>query len=245
MSHRLYDDLAAWWPVLSPLEDAEEDAVIYGALLGQAADAPIRSLLELGCGGGAIAHHFPPSWHCTLVDRSEAMLSVSRARNPDRVHRCADLRTLRLAEPVDAVLLHDAVMYLTDEASRRAAWETVAANLRPGGAALIVPDLTRESYDDSTVVGGGAREDGAEARLMEWRWDPDPGDDTFRAELILAIQEGGEVRTVHETHEMALLSRAQWWAGIRSAGLVPVEPSLPPGFEVGEAFLASKPEVGG
>lgn len=241
MTHDLYEALATWWPVLSPLEDAEEDALIYRTLLSQGAVGALRRVVELGSGGGAIAHFLPEDWDLTLVDRSEPMLAVSRARNPGRRHRCADLRDLRLPEPVDGVLLHDAVMYLTSPEDRAAAWRTVAANLRPGGVALVVPDLVAETWEESTVVGGGAREDGAEVRLMEWRWDPDPADHSFLAEMVLAIQEGGRVRTVHETHEMALLSWDAWADGARDAGLEVLTPRLPPGWQVGPVVLARKP----
>ena len=49
---RLYDDLAAWWPLLSQPEDYAEEAAQYADALAQTCDRPIESLLELGAGGG-------------------------------------------------------------------------------------------------------------------------------------------------------------------------------------------------
>ena len=46
------------------------------------------------------------------------------------------MRTLRLGRTLDAVLVHDAVTYLTTDEDLRAAMETAFAHLRPGGAAV-------------------------------------------------------------------------------------------------------------
>ena len=45
---RLYDDLAAWWPLLDEPAGYAEEAGVYGGLLAEACDGPIESLLELG-----------------------------------------------------------------------------------------------------------------------------------------------------------------------------------------------------
>ena len=42
------------------------------------------------------------------------MLELSRTLNPDCEHLEGDMRTLRLGRTFDAVLIHDAVMYMTD-----------------------------------------------------------------------------------------------------------------------------------
>ena len=48
---RFYGDLAAWWPLISPVDDYAEEARWVGTLLGAAA-SPVRNVLELGSGGG-------------------------------------------------------------------------------------------------------------------------------------------------------------------------------------------------
>jgi len=240
MSHRLYDDLATGWPMVSPAEAYEEEGAVFAALMAQAADGPIRTVLELGSGGGTLAMHLPAVWDLTLVDRSEAMLAVSRTRNPTRMHFEGDMRTLRLGQTFDAVLLHDAVMYLTSRQDLAATLQTIAAHLRAGGAALVVPDVTRETFVETTLMDGGDGLDGRSARLMEWRWDPDPSDDTFLDELVLAVRDGDRVRTVHETHEMGLYSREVYADLLADAGLDLVVPDVPPGIALGEVFLTRK-----
>ena len=46
-----------------------------------------------------------------------------------------DLRTLRLGRSFDAVLVHDAVMYMTSERDLRSMAVTAFQHTRPGGAA--------------------------------------------------------------------------------------------------------------
>ena len=49
----------------------------------------------------------------TLVDLSAEMLEVSRQLNPECEHIQGDMRTIRLGRQYDAVLVHDAVDYVT------------------------------------------------------------------------------------------------------------------------------------
>src|SRR6516225_9685846 len=75
--YRLYSDLAAWWPLISPPEEYTEEAAFAARLLGQAA-RPVQEVLELGSGGGHSASHLRPRFTMTLVDASSGMLAVSR-----------------------------------------------------------------------------------------------------------------------------------------------------------------------
>ena len=111
--HRLYTDLAEWWPLLSPPEDYAEEAALYLEFLTHALGRAPRSLLELGSGGGHLASQIPADVDLHLVDLAPEMLQASRKLNPQREHCHADMRSLRLARAFDAVLLHDAVMYLS------------------------------------------------------------------------------------------------------------------------------------
>ena len=107
--YRLYQDLAAWWPLISPPAEYTEEAAFAGRLLRRA-DRPVREVLELGSGGGHCASHLAPRFTMTLVDLSPGMLAVSRQLNPDCEHVEADMRTVRLGRDFDAVFVHDAVV---------------------------------------------------------------------------------------------------------------------------------------
>ena len=61
------------------------------------------------------------------------------------------MRTVRLGRTFDAVLIHDAIGYMTTEADLRAAFETAETHLRPGGVFITSPDFFREDFRDPAV----------------------------------------------------------------------------------------------
>ena len=99
--YRLYSDLAAWWPLISPPDEYTEEAAFAARLLGQAA-RPVQEVLELGSGGGHNAVHLKQRFRLTLVDLSADMLAVSRRLNPECAHQQGDMRTLQLGRTFDA-----------------------------------------------------------------------------------------------------------------------------------------------
>ncbi len=240
---RLYTDLAPWWPLLSAPAEYAEEAELYRRTLAGAGDPPPRTLLELGSGGGNNASHLKAHFRMTLVDRAPGMLAVSRALNPECEHVEGDLRSVRLGRTFDAVFVHDAVMYLTTEDDLRRAMETALVHCRPGGAALFAPDCVRETFRPTTDHGGHDG-DGRGLRYLEWTWDPDPGDTSFRVEYACLLREGDVVRVVQDRHEEGLFTRADW---LRLLGEVGFRPRALPfehrETEPGEMFLGVRPET--
>lgn len=112
---RFYRDFASWRPILSPPEEYADEADTYLRLLREASDGSLRSVLELGSGGGNDASHLKAHLELTLVDRSPGMLELSRPLNPECRHLLGDMRTVRIGSTFDAVFLHDAFAYLTTD----------------------------------------------------------------------------------------------------------------------------------
>lgn len=217
----MYSSLADWFHLItSPEEYGEEAAFALGALRDRV-DGPVAELLELGCGGGNMASHLKRHVRLTLTDLSREMLEVSRTHNPDLDHLQGDMRSLRLDREFDAVLVHDAVMYLLDEESLRAAMETAFVHLRPGGAAIFAPDFVRETFRPETGHGGNDR-DGRSLRYLEWAWDPDPEDTTVVVDYAYLLREGlGPARVVHDRHVVGLFARADWLRLLADVGFEP------------------------
>jgi SAM-dependent methyltransferase len=176
-------------------------------------------VLELGSGGGHNAVHLKRRFAMTLVDLSEDMLAVSRQLNPDCEHHRGDMRTARLGRTFDAVFVHDAVDYLTNEADLRLAVGTAFTHCRPGGIAVFVPDDTAETFQESSDHGGGDGVDGRSVRYLEWTWDPDPRDTWVLTEYAFLLRDAdGSVRSVHETHRLGLFSRTVWLRTLADVG---------------------------
>jgi SAM-dependent methyltransferase len=229
--YRLYQDLADWWLLISPPEEYAEEAAYLAAVLGAgprpAADVLDRDVLDLGSGGGCVALHLKGQARLTLVDLSERMLAVSRQLNPECEHLQGDMRTLRLGRVFDAVLVHDAVDYMTSEDELRQVIATAFEHTRPGGIALFVPDHTAESFSGGSGAGGGGQDgSGRQASFQEWSWDPDPGDSWIQAEYEFSLRSAdGRVRTVHETHRLGAFGRADWDRLLAQAGFEPLVPA--------------------
>lgn len=217
---RLYGDLASWWPLLSRPEDYAEEAGLYIRVIKELAERPVTDVLELGSGGGNNASHMKAHFDLTLVDLSAGMLEVSEALNPECEHVHGDMRDVRVGRDFDAVFVHDAVMYMTVEDDLRAAIETAAAHLRPGGVAVFVPDETTETFEPTTDHGGHDGPDGRALRYLEWCHPPEPGETSYRLSFAYLLREAdGTVSVAHDEHRFGLFSRTTWIALLEGAGL--------------------------
>ncbi len=157
---KLYSELACWWPLLSPPEEYAEEAGIYARTFREVARGKVASVLELGSGGGNNALFLARDFDLTLVDISPEMLAVSRELNPDCEHIQGDMLSLRLDRAFDAVFIHDAIIYMTTEEQLREVLATAAAHCRKGGALLVMPDHTKETFVATTGCGGVDAGDG-------------------------------------------------------------------------------------
>jgi SAM-dependent methyltransferase len=190
-------------------------------MLGSAA-LPVREVLELGSGGGHNAFHLKAQLDLTLVDISPEMLEASRRLNPGCLHRQGDMRTVRLGRTFDAVLVHDAIDYMTTEDDLRLAVGTAFAHCRAGGVVVLVPDATVETFEPGSDHGGGDGADGRGARYLDWLWDPDPGDTWTLTQYAFLLREAnGSVQVVHEEHRCGLFPHDLWLGVLADAGLRP------------------------
>lgn len=208
---KLYRELAPWWHTFSAPEDYADEAADAWTLLQAAVQGPLDTLLELGAGGGNNASFLKAHAQLTLTDLSTEMLEQSQRLNPTCEHLQGDMRTLRLGRTFDAVLLHDAIMYMHSEDDLAAAIRTAWLHCRPGGAALFMPDCTAETIEESTSSGGHDADDGRSVRYLEWSGVPRPGETTARVDFALLLREpDGTTRVEHDTHTFGVFARQRW-----------------------------------
>ncbi|MGH3089926.1 MAG: class I SAM-dependent methyltransferase [Rubrobacteraceae bacterium] len=234
MTEELYGSLAEWWPLISPPSEYAGEAALYVEMIEDAAQRPVRNVLELGSGGGNNASRMKHSFAMTLVEPADGMREVSRALNPECTHLPGDMRTVRLDRAFDAVFVHDAIMYMTIEDDLRSALATVAFHLAPGGVALVAPDATAETIEDSAEHGGGDGEGGRRARYLEWTIPPEAGETSYETHYVFLLRESdGSVRAVHDAHREGVFPRATW---LRLFGEVGLEAKLAPREIEGEEY---------
>lgn len=216
----MYDELADWWTLISPVEEYQEEFDFFRPLLLDAAAKPDAALLELGSGGGNNAFYLKTMFpNVTLTDLSPQMLTVSRALNPGCEHIEADMRTLRLGRTFDAVFVHDAIDYMTTVEDLERALETAAVHCKPGGTVLFVPDHMQETFESATDHGGNDGE-GRALRFLEWEYDPDASDSTYTVEYVYVLrQDNRATRVEHDQHICGLFPRAAWLRVAHAVGL--------------------------
>jgi len=219
-SPKLYRELASWWPILSEPDDYAEEAAFYREAILSFFLNPPKTMLELGSGGGNNASHLKHTFEMTLVDRSPAMIRVSRALNPECDHIVGDMRIVRLSRTFDSVFIHDAIMYMTIEPDLLAAIQTAFIHCRPGGVALFAPDHVRETFKPSTKHGGHDRSSRS-LRYLEWTWDPDPNDTTTTTDFAYLLRDERGVRCEHDRHICGLFGRDTWLRILSEVGFQP------------------------
>jgi SAM-dependent methyltransferase len=234
----MYRDLAAWFPLITPVEDYREESAFIASLFDRA-QIPVIEILELGSGGGHVASFLRDRFSMTLVDLSDEMLELSRELNLGCEHIEGDMRTIRLGRKYDGVLIHDAIMYMTTEADLRAAMETAHTHCRRGGMVVIAPDFTRELFEPDTTHEGVDDATGRGVRYLEWAWDPDESDTTVRVDYVYALRdETGNVEVRHDPHEVGLFPRDTWLGLLESVGFSTDSVIDPDGREI---FLGFRP----
>ena len=243
---RLYRDLAEWFPLLTPVGDYEDEAAFCRRLFDAHGKRPLRTLLDLGSGGGHNACYLKAAFACTLVDCSPAMLALSGRLNPECEHVEGDMRSVRLGRFFDVVLTHDAIVYMSTRADLERAIVTASAHTSPGGVALFLPDFVSETFEPGTEA-GGSDAGGRGLRYLEWRWAPDAGGERYITDMAYLLRdEDGAVEVVHDRHLMGLFPRAVWLSIIEAAGFTALAASRPgssehdPGHVV---FLGLKPDA--
>jgi SAM-dependent methyltransferase len=243
----LYRELADWWPVLSPPDDYAQAAQFYHRALRSACTGTPATLLELGSGGGNNASHLKKHFQLTLVDLSPDMLQVSQKLNPECEHIQGDMRTVRLGRQFDAVFIQDAIVFMLSKEDLARAIETAFVHCRPGGAALLAPDYTRETFKPSTTHGGhdlGNRS----LRYLEWTWDPAGTDATYIIDMVYVLREGtDDIRCIHDRHTCGLFGDDDWLQLMTrtgfSASALPCEHGGSEGSPA-HVFLGHRPECG-
>ena len=182
------------------------------------------TMLELGSGGGNTASHLSRYARMTLVELSPDMLAVSRRLVPSAEHLQGDMRDVRLNRTFDAVLIHDAIMYMTTESDLVSALSTARMHLRKDGALIVLPDYVAETFKPKAESGGRDARDGSGRGLRYIAWSHAPAVGATRHEVDYAIllrAANGSVQVVHDQHTLGVFSRKVWCNAFVNAGFAP------------------------
>lgn len=219
---RLYGDLVDLWPFVSPPENYVEEVETFRRRFARHGVPDGACVLHLGSGGGSIDHNLKRTYRITGVDLSSGMIAYARRINPEVEYVEGDLRTVRLGRTFDAVLLHDAISYMTSMDELAMAYRTAAAHLEPGGVMVTLPEeipsriAPDEAEVDTHTVGDRT------VTVISVDYDEDPADHRAETVYVFLIREGGELRVEVDRHTHGVFEIEEFTGAMRAAGFDPV-----------------------
>jgi len=181
------------------------------------------SVLDLGCGTGALAIEIAPTTPVTGVDPAQGMLDIARTRpGGDAVTWIAgDARSVRLGRTFDLIMLtgHTFQVFLT-AGDRLAVLATIAAHLNPMGRFVFDtrnPDYpgAKERTKSQTLRQIMHPQHGVVDKWNESGFDPATGILTYTNSY--RVRATGELRSA--TEQISYTGRAALAAVVAEAGL--------------------------
>lgn len=215
---RLYSDLVALWPLVSPPESYPEEVETFRTRFRRHGVSDGARVLHLGCGGGSIDYHLKRFYQVTGVDISEGMLAHARRLNPEVRYHIGDIRTHRLDEVFDAVLVHDAISYMTSEEELAAVYRTAAAHLHVGGVMVALPEELRSRVAQNRSHVETHTDGDRTVTIIELDHDPDPSDHSFENVFVFLIREGADLHVEVDRHINGVFELDEFVAAIEAAG---------------------------
>ena len=220
---RLYSDLAWLWPMWG---DAATEYAHYcrhvTELIRRHAGRPVKTLLDIGCGGGKNVLNLKRRFSVTGVDLSPVMLAQAKELNPECAFIQGDMRTLRLGESFDAVLMDDAISHMTRLEDFTAAFRSAYVHLNPGGVLVATADVTTETFRQNrttvTPASPGTERAGVEVVFIENNYDPDPADERYETTILYLIRDHGRLRIETDRWTMGIFSLDTWRRVLHGTG---------------------------
>jgi SAM-dependent methyltransferase len=218
----MYSELASWFHLITDPEEYKEEAAFYMQVIEKSSKIPVKTVLEMGSGGGNNAFHMKSRYTLTLTDLSEDILKLSQKLNPECEHIQGDMRYLKLERQYDAVFVHDAIDYILSEADLLKTFQTAYTYCKPGGTVLFCPDFIRETFKECTETGG--HDTGKRGlRYLDWTWDPDKKGESWVSHFVIIMRDGEEVEYRTDEHHCGLFLKQTWLGLMVKAGFVKVK----------------------
>ncbi|CAM3909108.1 class I SAM-dependent methyltransferase [Alkalicoccus chagannorensis] len=205
-----YEELAWIEPLLQPLASCRKEAEDVLREL----EAEGGSILHFGCGAGCWDAHWKQQVTITGVDLSRGMLQEAKKRNPELRYMQGDMRSIQLEEVFDAVVIPDALQYMTTVEDIRKLLRNCRRHLKDGGRLLlrIYPEETYENRRFSSHAAG----DPLDVTVFEEHYRLH--ENQFEALYFYVIRLHGSRKVEQETHILGLFPRAKWADWLHEAG---------------------------
>lgn len=219
-NQRLYSDLSWLWPAVSPVEDYRHEAQEFVRVIQKHAQRPVKTLLDIGCGGGHIDHHLQEYYSVTGVDCSPQMLDLARRLNPRLEYQLGDMRSLKLPQKFDAVIIADSISCMLTEDDLLAAFSTAFNHLNPGGIFCTYAEETPQFFTQNGTYSSTHQLGDMDIALVENYYDPDPSDTTFEISFIYFVRRAGKLTIETDHHLAGIFPEETWLRLMQKAGFL-------------------------
>ncbi len=221
---RMYGDLAWTWPIISRPEHYVHEAERFLRIIQHHTQVEVKTLLDLGCGGGHNDWTLKKHVQVTGVDVSEDMLALARRLNPEVTYLMGDMRTVRLGQAFDAVIIADSIDYMLSEQDLLAAFGTALAHLKVGGVFCTYAEIHRGNWRQNQTECSTYAQDDIEIVFVENRYDPDPADTIYENVFVYLIRRASELSIETDRHLGGIFDLQIWRSLLSKAGFA-VQPA--------------------
>ncbi len=214
---RLYGDLSWTWPIISPPQEYREESERIKKIILKYSKIRVKTLLNLGCGGGHVDSVLKKYFTITGVDVSKNMLTLAKNLNPQVTYLYGDMRRIRLKKTFDAVLIHDSINYMLTKRELKAAFKTAFVHLKPGGILCTFV----EEYDklkQNRVHFSTHKKGNIEITFIEHYYDSNPRDTTYEATFIYLIRRNKKLTIYTDRHLGGIFKLSTWLKALREVG---------------------------
>jgi SAM-dependent methyltransferase len=217
---RMYDDLAWLWPLMGQpeVEDWIAEAQEFVDAIHKYARIQVKTLLNLGCGGGKNDYTLKKYFAVTGVDISERMLVNARRLNPEIEYSVGDMRTARLGKMFDAVMIGDSIDYMLTEDDLRAAFFTAFTHLKSGGVFCTYAEVTRERFRQNETKCSTYARGEIDIAFFENSYDSDPTDTIYEYACVWLIHRAGKLEIETDHHLGGIFPLQTWHILLREVG---------------------------
>lgn len=240
-THRLYKDLAWLWPLWEDVEVYRKESEFFAKLVKKYSKIKVRSLLDIGCGGGKNAFHLKRHFEVTGIDKSESMLSNAKKLNPECKFYLRNMRNFNLKRKFDSVFINDSITYMLTKEDLLKTFQSAYKHLKAGGVMITHPDECKEKFKQNRTTIWTSKKDNLDITFIENNYDPNPKDDTYETTMIFLIRENGKLKIEQDFHLMGLFTLNFWRKSLKKVGFEVNEEKGDKDFKELPVFVCVKP----
>lgn len=229
---RLYSDLSWLWPMWGGSHEGSEYERYCSFIIdkvNQVKQRELKTLLNLGCGGGKNLNTLKKHYECTGLDLSKDMLVLAKELNPECSFVQSDMRSFELDKMFDIIFIDDAITYMLTRDDLEKVFIQSFKHLEVGGVLVVTPDATTESFiQNETQVFHSIKSDkhpNIEVVYVTTNYSNDIKSEQSEGVFVYLIRNNGELTIESEVHKFGLFPIQVWKDLLTKTGFIIKEES--------------------